>query len=153
MLVIEPLNEENVAHACGLAKELVTLGALSEDVPFNWDYFFGFLLRSIDDKSYYIRLANLDGSYVGGICGHLQPFMFAPVLLGMEDAWYVRDGTPSRAKVGMMLMRGFVDWCYFRDAIMVQSGDVAGINTVGVHALYGRLGFERFGTIYRNKRE
>jgi hypothetical protein len=152
VLVIEPLSEENAAYACAMAKELRELGAFRDEVPFHWDYFFGFLLRIIDDKTYYFRLAKLDGVYVGGMCGHLQPFIFAPTIMGMEDAWYVREGTPFRAKVGMMLMNGFVDWCYGHNAVMVQSGDVAGINTVGVHALYGRMGFERFGTIYRNKR-
>lgn len=153
MLQIEPLRDDNVAHGCALAQELVSLGTFGNEVPFNWDYFFGFLLRSMDRPEFYIRLANVDGHYVGGVCGHLEPFLFAPVLMGIEDAWYVREGTPDRAKIAKQLMQGFVDWCYFRDAIMVQSGDVAGINTIGVDALYKRLGFERFGSIYRHKRE
>lgn len=153
MLAIEPLSTDNVAYGCGLAKELIELGTYKDEIPFNWDYFFGFLLKAMDAPDYYIRLAKLDGQYVGGLCGHVQPFMFAPIMQGMEDAWYVREGTPNRAKTAWALMQGFVDWCYLRGAVMVQSGDVAGINTVGVDALYKRMGFDRFGTIYRHKRE
>ena len=152
MLSLERLSEENIAHACRLTKELVDLGAFKEEVPFVWDYYFGYLLSIIDDKDHYFMLANVDGVYIGGIYGFMQRFTFAPVRLGMEHGWYVREGTASRAKIAMMLMRGFVSWCYDNGAIMVQSGDVAGSNTIGVYALYKRLGFERFGTIYRNKR-
>lgn len=149
---VERMNEANVAHACALTKELVDLGTFRDEVPFVWDYYFGYLLHIMDDKDHYFHLANVDGVYVGGIYGFMQDFTFAPIRLGMEHGWYVREGTPSRAKIGMTLMRGFVSWCYENGAVMVQSGDVAGINTVGVDALYRRMGFARFGTIYRIKR-
>ena len=152
MIAIEALSTDNIAYACALTKELKDLGSLRDEVPFVWDYYFGYLLRIMDDKDFYFRLARVDGAYVGGVYGYMQQFSFAPVRFGLEHGWYVREGTPSRAKIGMMLMKGFVQWCYDNGAVMVQSGDIAGIGTVGVDALYKRMGFERYGTIYRNKR-
>ena len=39
-----------------------------------------------------------------------------------------------------------------KGAVLVQSGDVAGIRTVAVDALYRHMGFTRFGTIYKYAR-
>ena len=87
------------------------------------------------------------------MCGKVVTFYFSPQLMGVEDAWYVREGTPKRAAIGMALMRGFVSWCLdTKGAVLVQSGDVAGIRTVAVDALYRHMGFTRFGTIYKYAR-
>jgi hypothetical protein len=75
-------------------------------------------------------------------------------VLGVEQAWYVREGTVRRAAIGMQLMRGFIDWCMNeKQAVEVQSGDIAGIRTVGVDAIYRRLGFTRYGVIYKFARK
>jgi hypothetical protein len=75
-------------------------------------------------------------------------------VLGIEQAWYVREGTARRAAIGMQLMRGFIDWCMNeKQAVEVQSGDIAGIRTVGVDAIYRRLGFTRYGVIYKFARK
>ena len=107
----------------------------------------------MDDPNYYFRLAREGSEFVGAVCGKVVTFYFSPQLMGVEDAWYVREGTPKRAAVGMALMRGFVSWCLdTKGAVIVQSGDVAGIRTVAVDALYRHMGFTRFGTIYKYAR-
>lgn len=149
----EELNHDNIPYAVALAKELMELGQLNEvGPPFDWDYTRDDLLRICHSPNHYVRLAVDDaGTYVGGMRGHVSPFPFSPRLQGIEDCWYVREGTPKRAAIGLTLMRGFVNWCVSRGAIYVQSGDIAAINTHAVDTMYKHLGFKRFGTIYMFK--
>lgn len=151
---IEQLSHDNISHACGLARELHSLGTFGVEGPrFDWDYNFGALARALErpDK-FCVLLANCDG-YVGAVFGAVTTFLFNPAIYGVEEGWYVREGTPRRAYIASALMRTFTDWCYERDAVYVLCGDIAAINTIGVDALYRRLGFKRFGTLYRHKRE
>lgn len=149
----EHLNALNLAYAVGLAKELHGLGTFGRDGPeFDWSYCRRTMLGVMNDENCYFMLARVDGLYVGAVCGKVVTFYFSPKLMGIEDAWYVREGTPKRAAIGIRLMRGFVAWCFDRGAVIVQSGDVAGIRTVGVDALYRHMGFTRFGTIYKYAR-
>lgn len=148
-----PLNHSNLAYAVGLAKELHALGCFGRDGPeFDWSYCRRTMVEAIRDPNYYFMLARVDDQYVGAVCGKLVTFYFSPKLMGIEDAWYVREGTKNRAAIGMRLMRGFVNWCFSNNAELVQSGDVAGIRTVAVDALYRHMGFTRFGTIYKYAR-
>ena len=151
---IVPLNHSNLAHAVGLARELHAQGTYGVNGPmFNWDYCKAMMDFAMRQPDYYFTMALVDGTYVGAVCGKVVPFYFSPKLMGVEDAWYVRDGTPKRAAVGAKLMRGFVDWCLDeKHAVFVQCGDVAGINTVAVDALYRHLGFTRFGNVYKYAR-
>jgi hypothetical protein len=146
---------ENLSYAVGLAKELHGLGCFGRDGPeFDWDYCRATMLSVMRDPHYYFRLALDDTGYVGAVCGKVTTFYFSPKLMGVEDAWYVREGTKKRAATGIALMRGFVSWCLdTQHAELVQSGDVAGIRTVAVDALYRHMGFTRFGTIYKYARE
>ena len=150
-----PLNHSNIAHAVGLAEEMHKLSTFADSGPaFNWGHCKATMLYSMQHPDYYFVLARVDGQYVGAVCGNVTPFYFSPEMLGVEQAWYVRDGTKYRASVGMRLMQGFVDWCLItKKAVMVQSGDVAGIRTVGVDALYRHMGFTRYGAVYRYMRE
>lgn len=151
---IVPLTLDNIPYACALAKELHGLGTFGTDgPPFDWDFCTGSLIAAEKNPDYYFRLAIVDGEYVGAVTGKVVTFYFSPQLMGIEDAWYVREGTPKRASVGIALMRGFVAWCLdTKGALLVQSGDIAGIRTVGVDALYRHMGFTRFGTIYKYAR-
>jgi hypothetical protein len=93
-----------------------------------------------------------DGIYVGFVAGMLVPMVFTPRRIGIEHAWYVREGTPNRGKTAMRLMQGFVDWCIMDNGAMhVQAGDVANINSVAVDGLYRVMKFKRAGTIYMYK--
>jgi len=152
---IVPLTEENVGYAVGLAQELHGLGYYGVNGPeFNWDYTHAVMLGTIPQSVYYFRLAIVDRVYVGAVCGRVVPYYFSPKLMGLEDAWYVRDGTPKRAAIGMRLMTGFIEWCInVHGTDLIQSGDVAGINTIGVDALYRHIGFERFGSIFKYVRK
>jgi hypothetical protein len=152
---IVPLTLDNIPYACELARELHGIGTFGRDgPPFDWDFCIGSLIWAEKDPNTYFRMAVVDGEYVGAVTGKVTQFYFSPRLLGIEDAWYVREGTPKRASVGIALMRGFVSWCLdTRGAVLVQSGDVAGIRTVGVDALYRHMGFTRFGTIYKYSRD
>ena len=150
-----PLRHSNLAHAVGLAEEMHKLSSFAESGPaFNWGHCRATMLYSMQHPDYYFMLAVEDNEYVGAVCGQVVPFYFSPELLGLEQAWYVRDGTKNRASIGAKLMHGFVDWCLDeKHAVMVQSGDVAGIRTVGVDALYRHMGFTRYGAVYRYMRE
>lgn len=147
------LDTHNLAYAVGLAKELHALGTFGRDGPeFDWSHCRRTMLGVMNDPNCYFMLARDGSGYVGAVCGKVVTFYFSPKLMGIEDAWYVREGTPRRAAIGVRLMRGFVGWCFDRGAVIVQSGDVAGIRTVGVDALYRHMGFTRFGTIYKYAR-
>lgn len=147
----ELLSRHNLPHATALAKELHNLGRYGVlGPPFDWDFVYAGLAYSLDDPNSYVRLAvDDDGIYVGGVRGHVSPFTFSPALLGIEDCWYVREGTPKRAAVAMNLMHEFMSWCMKeKGAVHVQTGDVAAIHSHAVDTLYRHMGFRRFGTIY-----
>ena len=150
----ERLNTDNLGYAVGLARELHNLGTFGASGPaFDWDFCRRTMLTNMRNEQFYFTLARNNTGFVGAVVGHVEPFFFSPQLLGIEQAWYVRDGTPRRAAIGMRLMRGFVTWCMDdKRACEVQSGDIAGIRTVGVDAIYKRLGFTRYGVIYRYAR-
>ena len=53
----------------------------------------------------------------------------------------------------MRLMRGMMHWAIDEcKAVLLQTGDIASIDTVAVWALYNRLGFTRFGAVYKYAR-
>ena len=144
------LTLENIPYAAQLGKELYSLGAFNMVGPeFDWDFTIRSLRYAMDDPMRYLRFAvDDDGTFTGGVFGHVASFFCSPKLMGIEDGWYVREGTPYRARVAMTLMRGFVDWALDeKGALLVQSGDVAAINSHAVDTLYRHMGFTRFGTI------
>lgn len=149
------LSRENVAYAVALAKEMHGLSTFAADGPeFDWDYTFNNMLSTVGRTDYYFMLAQDDAfSFCGAVCGRVIPYYFSRALQGIEEAWYVRDGTKDRAKIATALMQGFMGWCLDEmGARMVQSGDIADINSLGVDALYKRLGFERYGSAYKYTR-
>ena len=137
------LSIDNLPYAVGLAKELHGLGTFGRDGPeFDWDHCMRTMVHFMHDPNYYFALARDVTGYVGAVCGRVLPFYFSPKLVGIEDAWYVREGTTKRAAIGMQLMRGYVNWCIDeKGAVLVQTGDIAGIRTVGVDAIYRHMGF------------
>ena len=150
----EHLSALNLAYAVGLAKELHGLGTFGRDGPeFDWSYCRRTMLGVMNDENCYFMLARDESGYVGAVCGKLVTFYFSPKLMGIEDAWYVREGTPRRAAIGVRLMRGFVAWCFDRGAVIVQS-----VVTLQAYAplvwmpVYRHMGFTRFGTIYKYAR-
>lgn len=152
---IEPVNEQNVAHCVRLGQELVALGSFGQTGPeFDWNVAYNNTYRTMRDATYYIRVAVSDaGEYCGFVGGHLTEFFFSHRLMGVEDAWYVREGTPGRTKIAVRLMRGFVGWAIDEhSALLVQTGDIAAINSLAVDAIYKHMGFKRFGTIYKYER-
>jgi len=152
---LERVDANNIAHVVALGKELVALGTFGQTGPeFDWDYTLRSTQHVLTNERYYLATAVDDsGAYVGFVAGHLDLFFFAPKLMGIEDCWYVREHTPSRGKIAAALMMSFVDWCYLHVALLVQSGDIASINTIGVDALYRRMGFTRYGVIYKHARD
>lgn len=152
---IVALNRSNLSYAVALAKEMHGLSTFSVDGPsFDWDFTFNNMLHTIDQPDYYFTLAQDDEyRYCGAVCGRVIPYYFSPKLQGVEEAWYVREGTKDRAKIACALMMGFVDWCFDEcDALMVQSGDIAAISSLAVDTLYKKLGFRRYGSAYRYAR-
>ncbi len=152
---IEPVQHSTVAYAVQLGKEVIEqsqLGILGPD--FDWDHSIATVRTYIDNPNQYMRLAfDDDGSVMGFVGGRVVQFFHSPRLMGIEDVWYVRESVVPRAKVGMALMRGFVGWALDeKKAVLVQSGDVAGINSEAVWALYNHMGFKRFGSIYKYTR-
>jgi hypothetical protein len=150
-----PLNADNLAFAVNMASALHAISTFGDSGPaFDWEHCSNAMRRTIGAPDYYFMLARDETGYVGAVCGRVIPFYFSPRMLGVEEAWYVREGTKYRASVAIHLMDGFVNWCLdTKQAVMVQSGDVAGVRSVGVDALYRHMGFTRYGAIYRYMRE
>ena len=154
MMQFVPLSRENVAYAVALAKEMHGLSTFSVDGPeFDWDFTYNNMYSTIGLPDYYFRMADNNGDFCGAVCGRVITYYFSRKLQGIEEAWYVREGTKDRAKIACALMGGFVDWCMNEHGtLMVQSGDIADINSLGVDALYKRLGFKRYGSAYKYTR-
>ena len=144
----------NIPYCVELARELHSLGVFGRQGPeFNWDYCTQQFIRVAESKECYARFAVSDNhEYVGGVVGHLDSFMFSPQLMGLEDALYVKSGTPNRAKVAKMLMKGFTDWAFSNGAVLVQTGDIAAIDSHAVYRFYMQMGFEKFGVVYQKRR-
>ncbi len=152
---IEPVTEQTLAYVTQLGKEMVELSQFGITGPdFDWNHSLAQTRWCLAQDNYYIRMASDDlNKPLGFVAGHVVQFHFSPLWMGMEDAWFVREDTVDRAKVGMALMRGFVRWALDdKKAVMVQSGDIAGINSEAVWALYKHMGFRRFGSIYKYSR-
>ena len=149
---IAEVRPDEIAYLVQLGKELVMAGTFGVDGPeFDWNYTLMNTKRTLDLPDYYIRMAWDDNEVpCGFVAGHLTPFFFSPKLMAVEDGWFVRAGTPSRAKIAMQLMRGMMHWAIEeKQAVLLQTGDIASIDTVAVWALYNKLGFTRFGAIYK----
>lgn len=153
---ITAFTEENVAHAVQLGRELVAAGTFGVTGPaFDWDFTLATTKHLMGLDSYYLRLAYDDANVpCGFVAGHVNSFYFSPKLLAAEDAWFVRPDTRGRTKIAVALMRGFVSWSLdVRGALLVQTGDIASIDTVAVDSLYKHMGFKRFGTVYKYSRD
>ena len=149
---LEKLTRTNVGFAVGLAKEMHGISTFGVDGPeFDWMYTQANMLATIPMWDYYFTLALDDGGeYCGAVCGKVAPFYFSPKLFGVEEAWYVREGTKDRTRIAIALMNGFVDWCLDdQGALHVQSGDIAAINSLAVDSLYKHMGFRRYGSSYK----
>ena len=153
---IVPVDESNIAYCVQLGRELVEMAHIDDGAPaFDWDYTMATTRAVLQRDDYYIRMAvDEDGTHFGYVGGHVEPFYFSPRVFGVENSWYVREAHPMRTRAGMELMRRFVRWAIDeKNAVMVQSGDIAAINTVAVDAAYRHLGFKRYGVIYKFARE
>lgn len=153
---IVPFDEGNVAYAVQLGRELIEAGTFGlNGPPFEWDYALACTRNLMRLDTYYLRLAyNDDGAPCGFVFGHVAPFYHSPKLCAYEDGWFVRPGTKGRTKIAFLLMRGFVSWALDeRRALLVQSGDIASIDSWAVDAAYKKLGFKRFGSVYKYARE
>ena len=152
---IEPISGENVAYIVQLGKELVEAGTFGMSGPeFDWDFTMQMTRGLMERDDYYLRMAYDDEDRpCGFVAGHVSQFYFSPKLSAYEDAWYVREGTSSRAKIAMALMKGLVHWALdAKGALLLQSGDIASIDSTAVWALYNHMGFTRFGAIYKYSR-
>jgi hypothetical protein len=152
---IAAVQPDEVAYLVRLGQELVAAGTFGTDGPaFDWNYTLMSTKRVLDLPDYYIRMAwDDDNMPCGFVAGHLTPFFFSPRLMAVEDGWFVRAGTKDRAKIAMRLMKGMMAWAIDEcKAVLLQTGDIASIDTVAVWALYNRLGFTRFGAVYKYAR-
>lgn len=152
-MIYERTTVQTVPYLVALCKELHALGSYRH-IPVDEVYLYNFVMYAVQHPAeWYTCLAkDEDGIYVGFVAGMLAPMVFTPRRIGIEHAWYVREGTPGRGKTAMRLMQGFVDWCIMDNGAMhVQAGDVANINSVAVDGLYRVMKFKRAGTIYMYK--
>jgi len=139
-------------YIVALCKELHSLGSYRH-IEFDYQYTLNFVRNACSSTDWYVMGAiDEGGTYVGFVAGMLCPMVFTTRRIGIEHAWYVREGTPGRGRTAKRLMQGFVDWCIMeKGAMHVQAGDVANINSVAVDGLYRLLKFKRAGTIYMYK--
>jgi ribosomal protein S18 acetylase RimI-like enzyme len=155
-MMINKLTLEIIPHAVALAKELHGFGTFGQNGPaFDWDFCINQFMWVERNPRYYAHFAaNDEGVYVGGVVGHVDTFFFSPEYMALEDAWYVREGVTDRTKIAVKLMRGFMGWALDdMKAVLVQTGDIAAINSLAVDSIYRHLGFERFGTVYKYQRK
>lgn len=148
MNTIVPLSAENAAYAVRLAEELHSMGSL-KGIPFDQQYMLSNALKMLNDPSWHCYLAVDKNNYFCGIVtGYLTPFLFSPKLMAVESCWYVQENTPNRTKLGLMLMNNFIQWAKDNKAVKVQTGDIAGINSLAIDTIYRHIGFKRVGTAY-----
>jgi hypothetical protein len=140
------VTEQNLAYCVQLAKELVDAAQFT--VPFDWDFATTQGRTSVQRTDCYNCMAMHGDDYTGMVLGHVTHLYFSPALIGVEDAWFVRPGSPDRTRTASALMRGFVAWCRDRGAIAVQTADTASIAPLSVDRLYRHLGFKRYGSVY-----
>jgi len=144
--------DAEAAYLVAICQELHSLGSY-RDIPFDWQFMLENARMIIHSDTHYACLARSpEYGVFGYVAGNLEWFWFSPQCYAQEGAWYVRAGVKDRAKTAFALMRSFVKWAESKGALMVQSGDIANIDTVAVHGAYTRLGFKRYGVIYKYER-
>jgi hypothetical protein len=146
----------NVAYCVALCKELMELSSFKTmGYEFDWQFTMQAMQRFSVRHDCYLYMSQLDdGEYTGFVGGHVEPFFFSPRLFGLENAWYVRKLSQGRTIAAIRLMRGFMKWATEEHGVtLIQSGDVAAINSIAVDRLYRHLGFKRFGVIYSYTKE
>jgi len=150
---VVPFTSHNTAYAVGLMRELVELSSF-KTVPFDWEHSLRSVRAAMDNDTYYLRMSQDDNDeYTGLVAGYVTPLYFAPRLIAVESAWYVREGSQDRTKMAAALMRSFMSWALDeKHAVHVQSGDIANIHPAAVDALYRHLGFKRVGLIFKYER-
>lgn len=147
------LTPGNIPYAVALARELHSLGVFGRQGPeFNWDFCTQSFIECANDRRAYARFAvNDQNEYVGGIVAHLAPFFFSPEVMAVEDALYVKEDVPKRAATAAMLVKGLVEWASSNNAVLVQTGDIAAIDSHAVYRFYTQIGFEKFGVVYQKR--
>jgi len=151
---LEPVNEQNMAYACAIFKELHGLGAMS-CYEFDESYNRAVTAHHMHEPGWWGRLARdvNDTEYVGVMVGNVQFALFGQHKIGVEHALYVRAGTRFRGAIAMRLVKDFMSWCYLvHDCIMVQSGDIASVDGEAARAIYIRCGFRNYGALYSHER-
>jgi hypothetical protein len=144
--------DDEAPYLVALCKELHALGSY-HDIEFDWAQTLHNVTFAIRSPDNYICMAR-DGDFVGFVAGHIEPLWFSPKCIVVEDSWFVRQGTKDRGKIAFTLMRSMIRWALdVKQAVMVQGGDVANIDTVAVEGAYVRLGFRRYGVIYKYERD
>src|SRR5262245_37507272 len=133
---IEPVSVSNLAYCVQIGRELVRASTFEETGPdFDWGYTLANIGQLSTRDDYFIRVGYDDTELpVGVVGGHLTPYLFSPKVFAVEDCWFVRVGCKQRTKIGLMLMKAFMAWAYAHDAVYIQSGDVASIDSSAVWA-------------------
>jgi hypothetical protein len=148
------MDERNMAYACAIFKELHGLGAMS-CYPFDDAYNRALCAHRMHNPTWWVQLARSvdDTEYCGCMVGNVQMTLFSTARIGVEHALYVRRGTKFRGAIAFNLVRSFLSWCYdVHDCIMVQSGDIASVESEATRALYIRCGFKNYGALYSHER-
>lgn len=148
----EYLSDENKTEVFKLIKELVSLGSFN-DLPFDEKHTMKTIEHSLRTPGYFTLLSKDTeyNEYTGIVAGHLSQMLFAPITIAIEMCWYVREGAYQRTLTGKRLMQTFEKWAFDNGAKIIQTGEVAGINSVAIDRMYRLLGFSRAGTIYQKR--
>lgn len=153
MLEIESLTRHNVAYFVSLCEELHGLGSFKH-IPFELMKTTETVCDAANDPSWYLRISKVEGVYTGLVAGYVTPLFFSRRLMAYESAWYVRPATKFRTKAAVEMMRGLMQWALDeKEAVALQTGDIADINSIAVDALYRQLGFKRAGAIFLYAKE
>jgi len=147
VIEIVPVDRENLSSGVMLCKELHDLGTLNV-VPFDVAYAVKQGEDLMTNPNWFVRLAKSNGKFQGIMMGYVTPFMFSPKIMANESCLFVRQQAKERTKIGSKLVKEFVAWAKSKEAVLIQAGDIACIDSLAIDRFYRAMGFKRAGGIY-----
>lgn len=107
-----------------------------------------YLLADEEEETYFARLVEQDDRVIGMFIGSISEYYFSKGKIASDMLLYMHpDYRKGTAPVRMV--KAFMKWAKDHNALEVCMGVTAGINNEAVYKLYGLLGMEHVGHIYK----
>jgi|OM-RGC.v1.024548353 Acetyltransferase (GNAT) family. len=104
--------------------------------------------RNIHDTNRFVLCAYDDNKLCGIFIAGISTFYFGNSTISSDYIWYV-DKDYRGTRVGIRLLKRYVEWAKSREVDRIQVGVSSGMTVDRTGELLVRMGFEKIGGIYK----